>query len=127
MSEELVDSAFSAGSFCLLAVSVIAWTASTPFGSVAGSVNPIRIPGSVMTLYHGLLFRSLANLLFALYPITSAEVANVPYQDTQSPFEAPSSVALTLRLALIKTSPWWTLPLISAARSFEPAEKPVTL
>ena len=49
-----------------MAVSVIAWTASTPFGSVAGSVNPSLSPGSVMALYHGLVFRSLANLLFGL-------------------------------------------------------------
>ena len=59
--------------------------------------------------------------------MTSADVANVPYHDTQLPPGAPSSVALTLGLALMNTSPWWTLPLISAARSLEPAEKPVTL
>src|SRR5437588_9363752 len=59
--------------------------------------------------------------------MTSADVANVPYHETQLPFAAPSSVALTLGLALMNTSPWWTWPLISAARSFEPAEKPVTL
>ena len=62
----VVVSAFSAGRFCDLAVSVIAWTASTPFGSVSGSVNPSLSPGSVMALYHGMVFRSLANLLFGL-------------------------------------------------------------
>ena len=59
--------------------------------------------------------------------MTSADVANVPYHDTQLPPEAPTSVAVVLGLALMNTSPWWTLPLISAARSLEPAEMPETL
>ena len=59
--------------------------------------------------------------------MTSGDVANVAYQDTQLPFAAPSSVALTVGLALMNTSPWRTLPLISVARALEPAEKPVTV
>ena len=51
-------------------------------------------------------------------------MAKVAYQETQLPLAAPSSVALTVGLALMKTSPWRTLPLIMVAREPESPEKP---
>ena len=101
----------SAGRLFDLAVSVSASAASTPLGSVVGSVKPSLRPDSAITVYHGLDLRSAANLLFALYPSTRPAVAKEPYQETQLPFVAPISDSSAFGLALMNTSPLWTLPL----------------
>ena len=51
----------SAGTEYLVAAWSSASTASTPFGSVAGSVRPSMNPGWSTTSYHGLVLRSWAN------------------------------------------------------------------
>ena len=96
-------------------------------GSVAGSVRPSRNPGRSTTSYQGLVFKALANLEAGLYPSTSREVANSSYDETQLPFDEPSSDWLTLGEALMKTSPTWVPPAISLARAEEPAGNPPTV
>src|ERR1700691_6016509 len=99
-SDVSVASVFSAGRCCAVAVSSSALAASTPPGSWVGLVRPRRNPGKVMTLYHGIVLRSLANLLLGLYPRTSGEEANDAYHDTQSPLLLPSRLVSAVGLAL---------------------------
>ena len=56
--------------------------------------------------------------------MTSGEVAKLTYQVTQPPLASPMRLSFTLGLALMKTSPWRSLPLIWLASALEPAAKP---